>query len=162
MIEAESDYSHCNSCSTTPHKQPDPPPRPLTTARQATHPQPVLLPRLRPMCRTITTHTTRRWLNSPWLTTISLTKRLLPRLDLQELVYQALGPVLGQVLQQEQEQLQIQRLKVIWDPMVNGFIRLNPLRRPLRGRGRRSSGVREGGYGRIRRCWSGILVSAVL
>lgn len=153
------------SFSTTPPKQPDPPPRPLTTAQQATHPQPVLLLRLPPMYRTITTHTTRRWLNSLWLTTISLIKLLL-RLDLQELVYQALGLVLVlvqvQVLGPEQEQQQTQRLKDIWDPMVNGFIRLNRPRRPRRGRGRRSSGLKEGGYGRIRRCWSGTLVSVVL
>jgi hypothetical protein len=166
IIRAEIVCSYGDLISTTPPKQPDPPPRPPITAQQATHPQPVLLLRLPPTCRTITTHTTRRWLNSPWLTTISLTKRLLPRLDLQELVYQALGPVLVPVLVQvlgpEQEQQQTQRLKDIWDLMANGFIRLNPLRRPRRGRGRRSSGLKEGGSGRIRRCWSGILVSVVL
>lgn len=162
ITKAEYDYSYCNSFSTTPPKQPDPPPRPLTTAQQATPPQPVLLLRLPPTYRIITTHTIRRWLNSLWLTTISLTKRVPLRLDLQELVYQALGLGPVQVLGPEQERQQTRRLKDIWDLMVNGFIRLNPPRRLRRGRGRRSSGPKEGGSGRIRRCWSGTLVSSVL
>lgn len=167
IINADFICSYGETTSTTPPKQPDHQPRPLTTARQATHPQPVLLLRLPPTCRTIITHTIRRWLNSLWLITISLTK-LLPRLDLQAqdlelgLGSPALGPapVLVQVLGPEQQQTR--RLKDIWDLMANGSTRLNRPRRQLRGRGRRSSGPREGESGRIRRCWSGTLVSIVL